>query len=229
MAVAAVCFDAGLPPLSRPFRAALIVFVVVTALIATPVAQKDLNKRFTNADLLAQQLTAEAEPHDFLVVTPWYCGVSFKHYYRGATPWTTLPPLADYATHRYDLVKMQMQNTNAIQPVLRQIAATLQAGNRVWVAADEGWMDVPEPGTPPPPNLPPPPLKSTGWSDLPYVLAWTSQVAHFLANHSRQFAYTAPLATDNVRAGEHLNLFVASGWQNPVKGLASTNPPPERP
>ncbi len=49
-----------------------------------------------------------------------------------------------------------MQTRDAIQPVLEQIAATLQSGHRVWVV---GVMDIPKPGAPMPAGLPPPPLE----------------------------------------------------------------------
>ena len=133
--------------------------VAATALIAIPVAQRDLNaRRFTNVDVLARRIIMEASPEDFVVVTPWYCGISFDHYFKSLTPWATLPPLTDHSVHRYDLVRIQMQNTNAIQPVLEQIATTLRSGHRVWVVSEAGLMGVPEPGTPSPYNLPAPPL-----------------------------------------------------------------------
>jgi hypothetical protein len=223
MALVAACFDAGLPSLPRLVRAAFFGFVAATALIAIPVAQRDLNYyRFTNVDLLSRQLTAEASPEDYVVVTPWYCGISFDRYFKSSTPWTTLPPLADNTTHRYDLVRIQMQNTNAIQPVLDQIATTLRSGRRVWVVSEAGLMDVPEPGTPSPYNLPPPPLKSWGWSSLPYTLEWLSQTAHFLGNHSRQFERVKTLTPGNLHVNESLDLFVASGWQVSMP----TNSPP---
>jgi len=83
-------------------------------------------------------------------------------------------------------------------------------------------MDVPEPGTPSPFNLPPPPLKSWGWSSLPYMLEWLSQTAHFLGNHSRQFGRVKTLTSGHLQINENLDLFVAGGWQISV----STNFPP---
>jgi hypothetical protein len=228
MAVAAVCFDAGLPRMSGYLRAAFFGFVIATVLIAIPTARRDLDYHFTNVDVVAQRLNTEAAPRDSVVVTPWYCGVTFERYFKGATPWTTLPPLEDHSTHRYDLVRMQMQNPNAIRPVLDQITATLQAGNRVWVVAGESWMGVPPPG-PSPPNLPPPPLKNSGWSDLPYSMAWTAQVAHFLSNHSLQFERITIPMTGHVNVTENMELFVARGWQISADGPASPHPPPEHP
>jgi hypothetical protein len=99
---------------------------------------------------------------------------------------------------------------------------TLRSGRRVWVVSEAGLMDVPEPGTPSPFNLPPPPLKSWGWSSLPYMLEWLSQTAHFLGNHSRQFERVKTLTSGHLQINENLDLFVAGGWQISV----STNFPP---
>jgi hypothetical protein len=229
MALAAMCFDAGLLSLPRLLSVALLGFVAATALIAIPAAQRDLNYRFTNVDLLARQLAGEVSPRDFVVVTPWFCGVSFNYYFKNSTPWTTLPPLADHSTHRYDLVRAQMQKTNAIQPVLDQITTTLQSDGRVWVVAAEGWMDIPDPGTPSPFSLPPPPLKATGWSDLPYAMEWSSQTAHFIGNHSRQFERVKTLTPGNLHINESLDLFVASGWKDSSQPVATLNSETNKP
>jgi hypothetical protein len=230
LALVVACFDAGLPSLPRLGRVAFFGFVAATALIAIPVAQRDLNcYRFTDVDLWSRQLTAEASPEDYVVVTPWYCGISFDRYFKSSTPWTTLPPLADNTTHRYDLVRIQMQNTNAIQPVLDQIATTLRSGRRVWVVSEAGLMGIPEPGTASPYNLPPPPLKSWGWSSLPYTLEWLSQTAHFLGNHSRQFERVKGPATGGLHITENLELFVASGWKDSSQPVSTLNSETNKP
>jgi hypothetical protein len=212
MAVAATCFDAAWPVLQRPWRPAFLGFVLATALIAIPVDRQDLNYRFTNIDIHSRQLTAVVSPQDYVVVVPWFCGLTFDHYFKAATPWDTLPPLADHATHRYDLVKLQLQNTNAIAPVLARIAATLQAGHRVWILATMGWMDVPEAGTVAPASLPPAPLEISGWSETPYAMVWSSQVGHFLGDHGVVFGRTEN-PTAGMRIAEDTELFMANGWK----------------
>ncbi len=222
LALVAACFDAGLPSWSRFGRTVFFGLVAATAGIATLVAWRDLDTyRFTNVDVLSRQLIAEASPEDFVVVTPWYCGISFDRYFKSSTPWTTLPPMADHSVHRYDLVRIQMQNTNAIQPVLDKITSTLRAGGRVWLVSEAGLMGIPEPGTPSPYNLPPPPLPGYGWSGLPYTLEWASQAAHFISNHSQRFEPVKSAAPGSLHISENLDLFVASGWR--VSG--STNSP----
>jgi hypothetical protein len=179
-------------------------------MLAIPAAQGDLNWRFTNVDLVAQRLTKETGPGDFIIVSPWYCGITFDRYYKGPASWNTLPPLKDHSTHRYDLIREQMETRGAIQPVLEQIAATLQAGHQVWVV---GTMDIPKAGAPMPADLPPPPLNYSR-SELRYTQNWTSQVAQFLSDHSRQFHQEYYTTNQNVNSAENLKLRVAEGWQS---------------
>jgi len=214
LALAAVCFETGLPVWRGNLRAVSFGLVAATALIAIPTVYRDLHTRFTNVDTWAAELKSNAAPGDYVVIIPWFCGITFNHYFHGATAWTTLPPLADYATHRYDLVKLQIQNPNAIQPVLDHIVTTLQQGHRVWILAGLGWMDVPDPGTAAPATLPPAPLPLSGWSETPYTMVWTSQVAHLVGDHAAQFARVKN-PTAGIQIIENTELFLAAGWKTP--------------
>lgn len=213
MALAAVCFEIGLPAWRGKMHALFLGLAAATALIAIPTANRDLHNRFTNVDTWAGELTTFAAPEDYIVVVPWFCGITFDHYFNGPTEWTTLPPLADHASHRYDLVRDQIQNTNAIQPVLERIATTLAQGHRVWVLAGMGFMDIPDAGTSAPAALPPAPLKNSGWSEAPYTMVWCSQVGHLLGSHALQFARVKN-PTTGMQIIENTELFVASGWTN---------------
>lgn len=217
VALVAVCLDFGLPlpSLNRTSRTAFLTLAAAIALLAVPFAFWGLNQRLTNVDVLARRLAPEASPRDFVVVTPWYCGVSFARYFKSATPWQTLPPLTDHSTHRYDLFRAQMKTPDALRPVLDQIAAALRSGHRVWVV---GNLEIPPPGTPRPADLPPPPLKGYGWSDIPYFENWTDQTAWFLENHSRQFELVDTGTGDKVNPNEDLQLYMAQGWKSSVSG-----------
>jgi hypothetical protein len=211
-ALMVVGFDLGLPLNVLPRRLRLPVWgwLAVTALIAVPVAHRDLNRRFTNIDLLAQQLAAQAVPQDFIVVTPWFCGISFERYFKGATPWQTLPPLADHHTHRYDLFLEKVKTPNALQPVFDQMVATLQSGHRVWVV---GRMSLPKSGVATSSGWMEPPLNVAGEADSPYTSAWSSQAASFLAGHSLQFQRANYATNFSISSYENLQLFFASGWK----------------
>jgi hypothetical protein len=212
-ALAAVCFDLGVPLASLPrlVRVAAFALIAATALIGTPLSQRDLNRHFTDVDKLARQLTAEASPQDFIVVAPWFCGISFERYFKGPTRWQTLPALADHSTHRYDLFREKMKTPHAIQPMLDRMAATLQSGHCVWVV---GTTVIPDPGTRPVQEPEPPPLKFSNWADTPYTSAWQSQAAFFLAGHSLQFERVDRETNDNVNSYEDLQMLKATGWKN---------------
>jgi hypothetical protein len=218
MALAAVCFDVVLAVFGRMWRAAVLIFVAITACLSIPETSRLLESHFSDVNIYARQLTALAAPKDYIIVEPWQIGVTFGHYFKGAASWDTLPPLSDHSTHRFDLVQLQIQNTNAIQPSLRQIAQTLESGHRVWILALDGWMGVPGRGLKPPASLPPAPLPNTGWADWPYTRVWAAQVACYLAGHSRQFQQLKSPASGQF-ISENMDWFMAEGWQ--------TNSPPQ--
>jgi hypothetical protein len=225
LALAVACFDAGLPPLPRLLRVALCGLLLATAAITLPCACQLLSSRLTNVDLLARRLAAEAAPGDLIVVAPWYCGLTFDRYYKGAAAWSTLPPLSDHSLHRYDLLRAQLQTRHAIQPVLAQTAASLKAGNTVWVV---GHMHIFRPGTPPPSDLPPAPLPASGWADAPYQRVWLAQLACFLGEHSRQLDHVYSSEAGTVNPNEDLDLVRAKGWQSPL-GQRPTSVPATKP
>jgi hypothetical protein len=217
LALAAVVFELGLPA-SRHWRAAIFGFAGMTLVLAVPAARSDLNWRFTNVDLIAQRLSAEARTGDYIVVSPWYVGITFDRYYKGPAPWNTLPPLADHSTHRYDLVREEMGKRDAIQPVLDHMSAALQSGHRVWVV---GTMAIPKAGAPIPADLPPVAPNYAG-SELRHTGNWTVQVAQFLSNHSGRFAPVELKTAQNV-APENLKLYAAEDWQGAANVEAPAN------
>ena len=212
MGSAVVCFDVALPIRHWTWRTGLLGFAAVTACLSIPHTGRAVKAHLSDISIHARQLTASVSPEDYVLVCPWYCGITFAYYFKATTPWDTLPPISDHSAHRYDLVQLQLQNTNAIAPVLEQITRTLQAGHRVWILAEEGRMSVPATGTPTPPNLPPAPLPDTGWADAPYTRVWISQVACLLADHSTDFEKLKSLSMERFLA-ENMSLFVASGWK----------------
>jgi hypothetical protein len=191
-------------------RLALPLFVILTGLMSAWIAPRMVKFRFTNVDLLAQAISRDAARDDFVIVSPWFCGITFERYFKGESPWTTIPPLTDHRYHRYDLVHQAMQQTNVLQPLFERMTATLQAGRRVWML---GRMNVPERGQPAPKALGVAPLTFSGWSDAPYNHVWAQQAAHFLAANADNFAELPPPKTTPVNPEEWLRLFLAYGWR----------------
>ncbi len=212
MACVAVCFDAVLAVRDWVVRTIFVLFVAVTALISVPKTNKLLAGHFSDVNIYAQALAANAAPKDFIIVEPWHWGITFNYYFKGATPWDTLPPLTDHSTHRFDLVQLQLKNTNAIAPVFQQMTKTLQSGHRVWILVDKYLkMSVPPLGSHPPASLPAAPLPDTGYSEAPYTRVWASQIACYLRDHSNQFGLVKSLSDDPYFT-ENMQLFVAWGW-----------------
>jgi len=211
MALMAACLEVRMP-VRRLYFYGVIVFGALTALLALPFAWRGVHWRFTNVDLIAKQLTAQAAPEDYILVTPWNRGISFARYFNANTPWDTIPPLEDHSTHRYDLLQRQTQTAGVMTPIVERMAATLQVGHRVWVV---GEIEPPAIHAAVPADLEPPPLEHTGWSAGPYVRQWTSQAAQFLRNHSREFEEVPISNPGTVNANETLELWVAEKWENP--------------
>jgi hypothetical protein len=213
MAMAAVCFEIGLP-VHGHVRAAVFGLSALTVLVSGGVIfadQNAVNWRFTNVDLLCPRLAAEAEAGDLVIVSPWYCGLTFQRYFHGAAQWETAPPLSDHSLARYDLIRKQMKNALAMQPLIEKSAETLRAGHRVWLV---GMMDIPTPGVPLPADMPPPPLPYSGWADRPYTSTWVLQVNQFLSNHSREFKLVFETPEKHLNFMENLQLYRVEGWHD---------------
>lgn len=210
MALAACCFDVAFAPHHRYLKLALAAFALGAALTAFPLARTAARQRFTNINVIAKVLTQEASPKDCVVVSPWYCGISFDRYYRGGVAWNTLPPLTDHRVHRFDAVNACMRNPRTIEPVLEKITATLRAGGQVWVV---GCVEVPPQEQPPPASLPAPPLEHWGWSQTPYIFNWADQLQFLLKDHCARFEIVSLPCDDDINPYENLKLARASGWK----------------
>ncbi|MEI8288983.1 MAG: glycosyltransferase family 39 protein [Verrucomicrobiota bacterium] len=207
---AAVCCDAILPRIHPLARVWVLGIAVVCAVYAWVSAQPTLRMRQTNGDLAAALVASRAKPGDLIIVHPWYQGITFARHYQGTTPWTTLPPLADYRFHRYDQFKIQIQMVDPTRPVFQQIEAVLRSGNRVWVV---GEISASRPSRAVSANLPPAPHGPQGWYDEPYTLAWGARLGSFLAFHAASCKAVEGLSANSVNPMESMKLVEASGWR----------------
>ncbi len=196
MALTAVCMEtivAGRKT-GAAWRVALAVAVIV---ISFSSVWPEIRARQTNVDLIADKLERSSAREDMILVNPWYYGVTFQRYYKGHTPWVTLPPLEDLRIHRYDLLKRQMTSPDAIEPVLERIDQTLRSGHRVWVVGS-----LPAPlEEQSPPRLPPAPGGPWGWNSHPYRSAWASQVSYLI--HSRAARSDVLAVGSDIRVSPH--------------------------
>lgn len=210
MSVVAFACDVGSELLARRFGRGATLRATAAALSACVVVfgvAPEVRMRMTNVDAIAATLAREAKPDDLVVVFPWYCGISFARYYRGAAPWITLPDFERHAYHEHALVAEKMKGREgAVATELARVEQTLRAGHRVWIA---GPLVAPEPGQPPRP-LPRPDEPQRA----PYYLEnWEQQLGALLRTHARD-VWNVPLPElGPVNTWEGLPLLVAEGWR----------------
>jgi uncharacterized membrane protein len=206
LALTAAALDVRLA--ASPFLRTLRLAIAGLAVLAAALPVLDLARvRMTNVDLVAQRVAAV--PGDLVVVNPWYIGISFLRYHSGATPWVTVPDLADHRIHRFDQVKARMTQTDALADVLGAVERTLRSGHRVWVVGD---FTVPPAGEPAP-VLPPAPVPPFGWREAPYSYAWSLQLGAFLRDHAAQGGQIPVTWNGPINGFERLRLLTFSGWR----------------
>ncbi len=206
----AVCLEAALPRPAGRFRALLWGGLAAAAAVSVLFGVRVLDYHFTNVDQAAKKITVSAGRNDFVVVTPWEIGITFSRYFKSPCAWTTVPPLGDHSCHRYDLLRLQMQNTNAMQPVLERIADTLRSGHTVWVVGGINEAD----GTNAPASLPPPPLPNSGWNETPYSITWNNQLGWLLRHRSTNIECLDRGNEENLNLNERAALSKVTGWKN---------------
>lgn len=212
MVFAAVAFDAVWPALVKGFETASLArlgSVAAAAFLGIFGATAAVDVRQTNVDLIAQRLQQLAAPGDFILVDQWYNGTTFGRYFTGATPWNTLPPLEDKSLQRLDQFKDYMVQPDPTNGVERQIADTLRAGNRVWIA---GGLPIPKKGTRVI-DLPPAPNSKFGWDHDVYSYVWALQAAEILQDRADKVARIDVPLESAVNKFENLPLWVVQGWR----------------
>jgi hypothetical protein len=208
-----VCCDAIVPRIHPAAMIGVLALAVAMLIVSiSPSAYAALRWRQTNGDLIAAQVARNAGADDLVVVHPWYLGLTYGYYYHGAAKWTTLPPLADYRFHRYDLLKEELATSNAIAPVLERVVNTLRSGNRVWVV---GRLPLPPSDDTAPAPPPPAPNGPGGWGDQPYSEAWGLEFRYLLAHHVTNATMVVDPMTNSIPINpmERMTLIVASGWK----------------
>jgi len=204
MAFSAVCLDAIFFAAWRWARPAAMILTVVTISTTFLFELPEVKCRQTNVDLIAAGLSSEVAPNDYVIVHPFFCGVTFERYYKATASWTTLPPLEDYTLQRYDLFKAKMQTKDPIAPVIDRITSTLQSGNRVWLVGNMPFTEQPLPEILPAPNNP---------FVAPYSFYWGAQVTQFLSAHCQRSAVVVDPSTNCVNPFENLPVIVVTGWK----------------
>ncbi|HWX19867.1 MAG TPA: hypothetical protein VN578_08170 [Candidatus Binatia bacterium] len=211
MGLAAVLLDLIFDTLrqARWVRPSRLVLVIALAASSLPLTWSQVQVRQTNVDLVAVRLGQLAAPDDLIFVYPWHNGISFERYYRGPTPWMTLPPLNFHRFHRYDLVQAQMNSPDTVQPLrplFDGIRTTLVRGHRLWIVG----------------NFPAAPESLEGRSPENVIsITWSIKVAEFLRASARHLENVRVESYGPVSPFEDLPLKFVEGWSGPLSSHSS--------
>jgi hypothetical protein len=188
---------------ARPASAAMIV------LISVQICRKEVMLRQTNMDLIALKLKASAQPGDLIVVSPWYFGLSLRRYL-DEKRWTSVPPIADYRFHRYDLLQERMVSAHPIADLEEQMRQTLRSGHALWVAG----MFRFQPANSPPPKVYPLYRGGLPLADATYCDSWVSQITEMIRTNGCDIN-PVPVPSPNnapVNPVENISLRVIRRW-----------------
>jgi hypothetical protein len=197
---------AGIPLAAVRWGRAVLAALVV--LISIPLCRKEVTLRQSNMDLVALKLKASAQPGDLIVASPWYIGLSLRRYL-DEKRWTSVPPIADFRFHRYDLLKERMVSAHPIAGLEDQIRQTLRSGHALWVA---GMFHSPPPGKPV--KVYPPYQGGVDLADASYCDSWVCQIAEMIRTNGCDITpmrLPVPGGTP-VNPVEDVSLRVIRGW-----------------
>ncbi len=180
--------------------------------ICLPTMWSRAHVHLTNIDKIAAHLMRNERPGDFIVILPYYCGISFDRYYAGKTPWMTLPPIPQGELAEYDkVIRRHMESPQkAIDPLIEKMTKTLRSGGRVWMIG--GTPMTPEKGEQAP-ELIPGPHPVHGWDIEWYFPAWQEHVGVLLEKHADQITLIDNSLRQNVMLHERFPLIFIEGWR----------------
>lgn len=186
-----ICADSGLGAIAWSTRARALWLTVIVAAGGLQVAgtMSSPGMRITNLDIVARFVANEAAPTDRVYVKPWYFGLTFDRYYRGAAKWSTIPAMPpEEFINGYRHMKRVMATREQIDRELGEIADLLRSGGRVWIVGELG--DLYRPGMPL--ELPPAPSSPYGWSEIAYERVWEGRLMEVLKQHGASLRLHQP-------------------------------------
>jgi hypothetical protein len=173
----------------------------------------DARLRKTNIKLICDQLSRLENRGDLVVLSPWFYGVTFQRYHKGPAVYVAVPGVSFLSYQKMDLLIKPMQNPDAMQPMLDQIAAALHNGHSVYLIGDYLYPNY----GPSPPTIHPVPDPMHGWDAGQYSFAWAQQVAYLVVHHAKS-AEPLDVRTEGVSDYERPDVRVVKGWIDPPTG-----------
>ncbi|PYL27660.1 MAG: hypothetical protein DMF39_10540 [Verrucomicrobia bacterium] len=204
--------SAGWPEF-RPWGLARVGFLALMMTLNAAPAWVEAHTRRSNVDVVAAFLSHNARAGDLIVMQDAWEGITFNRYYRGQAQWLTVPPIDSHDVHRIDLVMPEMNQPEAMTPVLHAITNTLASGSHVWVVGSipmARWKDAPPGPTP----LPPLPSEMpTRWWGGSYLIWWNQQVTTLLLDHAQQGETETIAAPGPVNHFENVSVARFTGYR----------------
>ncbi len=200
-------------PALRPWGLMRIGFLAVMMILNAGPAWAEAHTRRSNLDVVAAFLSHNGSAGDLIVVQEAWEGVTFNRYYRGQAQWLSIPPIDSHDVHRIDLVMAEMNQPEAMTPVLRAITNTLTSGHHVWLVGSipiERSKDAPPGPTPLPPQ---PSEMPTRWWMGSYLYWWNQQVTTLLLDHAQQEKAETIAAPGPVNHFEDVSVVRFTGYE----------------
>jgi hypothetical protein len=204
-------------PALRPWGLLRIGFLVMMMTLNAGPAWAEAHTRRSNLDVVAAFLSHNASAGDLIVVQNAWEGITFNRYYRGQAQWLSVPPIDSHEVHRNDLVMAEMNQPEAMTPVLHAITKTLASGDHVWVV---GSIPIARSKGAPPGPTPLPPLPSemrTQWWFGSYLYWWNQQVTTLLLDHAQQGKAETIAAPGPVNHFENVSVVRFTGYKPGVE------------
>jgi hypothetical protein len=212
----AISFDGILTaswPALRPWGLLRIGFLVMMMILNAGPAWAEAHTRRSNLDVVSAFLSHNGSAGDLIVVQDTWEGITFNRYYRGQAQWLSVPPIDSHEVYRIDPVMAEMNQPEAMTPVLRAITKTLTSGHHVWVV---GSIPIAGSKHAPPGPTPLPPLPSempTRWWLGSYLYWWNQQVTTLLLDHAQQGKTETIAAPGPVNHFENVSVVRFTGYK----------------
>jgi len=200
-------------PALRPWGLIRVGFLVVMTILNAGPAWAEAHTRRSNLDVVAGFLSHNASAADLIVLQDAWEGITFNRYYRGQAQWFSVPPIDSHDVHRIDLVIAEMNQPEAMAPVLHAIIDALTTGHHVWLVGSipiVRWEDAPPGPTPLPPR---PSEMPTRWWMGSYLSWWNQQVTTLLLDHAMQEKAEAIAASGPVNRFEDVSVVRFTGYK----------------
>jgi hypothetical protein len=200
-------------PALCPWGFVRIAFLIVMMVLNAGPAWAEAHTRRSNVDVVAAFLSQNASAGDLIVVQNAWEGITFNRYYHGRAQWLSIPPIDSHEVHRVDLVIGEMNQPQAMSPVLGAITNTLTSGHHVWMV---GSIPIARSKHAPPRPASPPPLPSkmsTRWWFGSYLYWWNQQVTALLLDHAQQVKAETIAAPGPVNQFENVSVVRFTGYK----------------